>query len=110
VESQSPIVLILLFSIGLALADWFLLSHFQALLREKEETQSLLFKHQQIDQLRVQLSQTLDNNTQLVQQQGNAQSRLSKCSEAFGALRPENSFLSRRTASSSKAFVRLQDR
>lgn len=68
-ELQSPILLILLFSIGLALAGWFLLSRFQALLREKKETQSLLLMQQQIDQLRMQLTQALDNNTQLIQQQ-----------------------------------------
>jgi hypothetical protein len=38
-------------------------------LQAKKEDQSLLFMQQQIDPVRVQLSQALDNNTQLIQQQ-----------------------------------------
>ena len=65
----SPIALILLFSLAFLLLGWLFLSRLEALLREKKEDQSLLLMQQQIDQLRVQLSQALDNNTQLVQQQ-----------------------------------------
>lgn len=68
-EFLSPIALVLLFSLALVLAGWFFLSRFEALLREKKEDQSLLLMQQQIDQLRVQLSQALDNNSRLIQQQ-----------------------------------------
>lgn len=68
-EFFNPIALVLLFSFGLLLAGWFFLSRLEAILREKKEDQSLLLMQQQIDQLRVQLSQALDNNTQLIQQQ-----------------------------------------
>jgi DNA recombination protein RmuC len=86
VEFLSPIALILLFSLALLLVGWFFLSRFEALLREKKEDQSLLLMQQQIDQLRVQLSQALDNNTQLVQQQlgqvlGNVNERLKENGE-----------------------------
>jgi DNA recombination protein RmuC len=86
VEFLSPIALILLFSLALLLVGWFFLSRFEALLRDKKEDQSLLLMQQQIDQLRVQLSQALDNNTQLVQQQlgqvlGNVNERLKENGE-----------------------------
>ncbi len=85
-EFLSPIALILLFSLALLLVGWFFLSRFEALLRDKKEDQSLLVMQQQIDQLRVQLSQALDNNTQLVQQQlgqvlGNVNERLKENGE-----------------------------
>ena len=85
-EFLSPIALILLFSLALLLVGWFFLSRFEALLRDKKEDQSLLLMQQQIDQLRVQLSQALDNNTQLVQQQlgqvlGNVNERLKENGE-----------------------------
>ena len=67
-EFLSPIALILLFSVAILVVGWFLLSRFEALLRDKKEDQSLLLM-QQIDQLRVQLSHAFDNNTQLIQQQ-----------------------------------------
>jgi DNA recombination protein RmuC len=86
VEFLSPIALILLFSLALLLVGWFFLSRFEALLRDKKEDQSLLLMQQQIDQLRVQLSHALDNNTQLVQQQlgqvlGNVNERLKENGE-----------------------------
>jgi DNA recombination protein RmuC len=86
VEFLSPIALILLFSLALLLVGWFFLSRFEALLRDKKEDQSLLLMQQQIAQLRVQLSQALDNNTQLVQQQlgqvlGNVNERLKENGE-----------------------------
>ena len=68
-ESLGPISLILLFSLGLLLLGWVLLIRIRALLEDKQEAQSLMLMQQQVDQLRSQLSQTLDNNTQLVQQQ-----------------------------------------
>jgi DNA recombination protein RmuC len=86
VEFVSPIALILLFSLAFLLAGWLFLSRFETLLREKKEDQSLLLMQQQIDQLRVQLSQALDNNAQLVQQQlgqvlGNVNERLKENGE-----------------------------
>jgi len=69
VEFLSPIALILLLSLALVLVGWFFLSRFEGLLRDKKEDQALLLMQQQIAQLRVQLSQALDNHTQLVQQQ-----------------------------------------
>jgi DNA recombination protein RmuC len=86
VEFLSPIALILLFSLTLLLVGWFFLSRFEALLRDKKEDQSLLLMQQQIDQLRVQLSQALNNHTQLVQQQlgqvlGNVNERLKENGE-----------------------------
>ena len=85
-EFLNPIALILLFSLAFLLLGWFFLSRFEALLRDKKEDQSLLLMQQQIDQLRVQLSQALDNNTQLVQQQlgqvlGNVNERLKENGE-----------------------------
>ena len=68
-EFLSPIALILLLSLALVLVGWFFLSRFEGLLRDKKEDQALLLMQQQIAQLRVQLSQALDNHTQLVQQQ-----------------------------------------
>jgi len=86
VEFLSPIALILLFSLALLLVGWFFLSRFEALLRDKKEDQSLLLMQQKIDQLRVQLSQALNNHTQLVQQQlgqvlGNVNERLKENGE-----------------------------
>jgi DNA recombination protein RmuC len=69
VEFQSQNTLILLLVVGLVLVGWFVLSRFQVLWGEKKEDQPLLLMQQQIDQLRVQLSQALDNNAQLIQQQ-----------------------------------------
>jgi hypothetical protein len=81
VEFLSPIALILLFSLALLIVGWFLLSRLEALLRDEKEDQPLLIMQQHIDQLRVQLSHALDNNTQLIQQQlgqvlGNVNERL----------------------------------
>ena len=85
-EFLSPIALILLLSLALVLVGWFFLSRFEGLLRDKKEDQALLLMQQQIAQLRVQLSQALDNQTQLVQQQlgqvlGNVNERLKENGE-----------------------------
>jgi DNA recombination protein RmuC len=69
VESLSPLTLLLLFLSGLILFGWIFLLRLQALLREKREDGSLQLMQQQIDQLRVQISQALDNGTRQVQQQ-----------------------------------------
>ena len=68
-ESLSPLSLLLLFLAGLVLFGWIFLLRLQSLLREKREDGSLLMMQQQIDQLRVQISQALDNGTRQVQQQ-----------------------------------------
>jgi DNA recombination protein RmuC len=86
VEFLSPIGFVLLCSLAFLLVGWLFLSRFEAPLREKKEDQSLLLMQQQIDQLRVQLSQGLDAHTQLVQQQlgqvlGNVNERLKENGE-----------------------------
>jgi DNA recombination protein RmuC len=68
VELPNPISLVLFFFFGFVLLVWFLLSRFEALLRKKPEDPSLLIMQQQLDQLRIQFSQVLDNNTRLIQQ------------------------------------------
>ena len=68
-ESLSPLSLILLVFFGLILLGWIFLRRLQSLLGEKREDGSLQLMQQQIDQLRVQISQTLDNGTRQVQQQ-----------------------------------------
>ena len=69
VDLSNPLVFVLLTFLGFILLGWFLLYRFQKLLREKPEDQSLLLMQRQIDQLRFQLSQGLDNSTQSIQQQ-----------------------------------------
>jgi len=69
VESLSPLTLLLLFLSGLVLFGWIFLLRLQALLREKREDGSLQLMQQQIDQLRVQISQALDNGARMIQQQ-----------------------------------------
>jgi len=69
VESLSPLTLLFLFLSGLILFGWIFLLRLQALLREKREDGSLQLMQQQIDQLRAQISQALDNGTRQVQQQ-----------------------------------------
>jgi DNA recombination protein RmuC len=69
VESLSPLTLLLLFLSGLVLFGWIFLLRLQSLLREKREDGSLQLMQQQIDQLRVQISQALDNGTRQIQQQ-----------------------------------------
>jgi DNA recombination protein RmuC len=69
VESLSPLSLILLLLSGLILLGWICLRRLQSLLGEKREDGSLQLMQQQIDQLRVQISQALDNGTRQVQQQ-----------------------------------------
>ncbi len=68
-ESLSPLSLILLLFSSFILLGWIFLRRLQSLLGEKREDGSLLLMQQQIDQLRVQISQTLDNGTRQVQQQ-----------------------------------------
>ncbi|HWH79843.1 MAG TPA: DNA recombination protein RmuC [Candidatus Binatus sp.] len=68
-ELANPLLLILVFFFGLVLFGWFLSHRLRALLDAKTDDRSLLLMQQQIDQLRSQLSQNLDNSTQSIQQQ-----------------------------------------
>ncbi len=68
-ESLLPFLPYLLIFAGLALFAWFLLRRLDALLAAKKEDQTLLLVQQQIDQLRGQLSQSMENNTRLINQQ-----------------------------------------
>jgi DNA recombination protein RmuC len=69
VELSNFLVVILASFLGLALLGWFFLARLNTLFREKRDDPSFLLMQQQIDQLRVQLSQVLDNSAQLIQQQ-----------------------------------------
>ena len=68
-ELPNPILLVVLFFFGFVFVGWFWLSRLGALLRKKPEEPSLLIMQQQLDQLRIQFSQSLDNNTRLIQQE-----------------------------------------
>lgn len=65
----NPLSLVVIFFLGLLLIAWLFQSRLQTLRQEKQHDQPLLLMQQQIDQLRVQLGQVLDNGTQLIQQQ-----------------------------------------
>ena len=85
-ELTKSLPLVLLFLVGLTILGWFFLCRMRALLRATQNDQSWLLMQQQIDQLRVQFGQVLDNSTQLIQQQlgqmiGNVNERLRENSE-----------------------------
>lgn len=87
-ESLHPIAWILLLLFGFAALAWFFLRRVQSLLTGKKEDQSLLLIQQQIDQLRGQFTQVLDNSTQLIHQQlgqllSNVNERLKESSEVL---------------------------
>jgi len=69
VDSTHLLLAIFLFLVGLFLLGWFFLGRVRTLLQDNSEDQSLLLMQQQIDQLRAQLSATLDNNSRSLQQQ-----------------------------------------
>jgi len=69
VDLSAPLVAALVFLAGLMLLGWFFLGRLRALAQEKSEDQSMLLMQQQIDQLRSQLSSTLDSNSRALQQQ-----------------------------------------
>jgi DNA recombination protein RmuC len=69
VELAYSLVFLFAAFLGLVLLGWFFLSRVQLMLQEKQEDQSLLLMQQQIDQLRGQLGQTLDQNGRALQQQ-----------------------------------------
>ena len=85
-ELTKSLPLALLFLVGLTILGWFFLCRMRALLRATQNDQSWLLMQQQIDQLRVQFGQVLDNSTQLIQQQlgqmiGHVNERLRENSE-----------------------------
>ena len=55
--------------VGVVLLGWFFLGRLRTLVQTKSDDASMLLMQQQIDQLRAQLSSTLDNNTRALQQQ-----------------------------------------
>ena len=87
-ELSHSLALIFLAFFGLLGLGWFFLGRLKSLLQEKPEAPSLLLMQQQIDQLRLQFSQSLDNSTQSIQQQlgqllGQVQSRLQENAEVL---------------------------
>jgi DNA anti-recombination protein RmuC len=81
VELTHAPVLVSLSSLGLLTLGWFVLFRLKSLLPENADAPSLLLMQQQIDQLRLQLSQNLDNSAQSIQVQleqllGQVQQRL----------------------------------
>jgi DNA recombination protein RmuC len=69
VELSNSVVLILTSVLGLLLLGWIFLSRVRSLLQEKRDEQPLLLLQQQLEQLRAQFSERLDNNAQSIQQQ-----------------------------------------
>jgi hypothetical protein len=69
VDLSAPLVVVFISFLGLMLLGWFFLGRLRALAQEKSEDQSMLLMQQQIDQLRSQLSSTLDSNSRTLQQQ-----------------------------------------
>jgi DNA recombination protein RmuC len=69
VDLTAVLIAVLIFFIGLIVLGWSYLSRLRALAQEKSADQSLLLMQQQIDQLRAQLSSTLDSNIRILQQQ-----------------------------------------
>lgn len=68
-ELSNLFALVLVLFLGIVLLNWFFLARIQTLAREKNDGFSLSLMQQQIDQLRVHLSQGFDNHTQSIQQQ-----------------------------------------
>jgi DNA recombination protein RmuC len=88
VESPNPILIALLLLFGFAALGWILLHRLKVLVGEKKEDQSLILIQQQIDQLRGQLTQSVDGSTQLIHQQlgqllGNVNDRLKESTEVM---------------------------
>jgi DNA recombination protein RmuC len=69
VDFAQLIVPLVIFVAGSVALGCFFLSRLRSILQVKSEDQSLLLMQQQIDQLRLQLSSTLDNNSRSLQQQ-----------------------------------------
>lgn len=87
-ESFNFILFFLLLFAGFAVFSWLLSRRVEILISGKKDDQSLLLIQQQIDQLRGQFTQVLDNNTQLIHQQlgqilSNVNERLKESSEVL---------------------------
>lgn len=87
-ELSHSLALIFLSFFGLLGLGWFFLVRLKSLLQETPQAPSLLLMQQQIDQLRLQFSQNLDNSTQSIQQQlgqllGQVQQRLKENAEVL---------------------------
>lgn len=85
-ELTKSLPLVVLLLVGVTILGWVFLCRMRALLRATQNDQSWLLMQQQIDQLRVQFGQVLDNSTQLIQQQlgqmiGHVNERLRENSE-----------------------------
>jgi DNA recombination protein RmuC len=88
VESLNSLPIILVLFCGFAALAWLWLRRVQATLGEKNDGGSFLLIQQQIDQLRAQVTQVLDGNTNMIHQQlgqllGNVNERLKENSEAM---------------------------
>jgi DNA recombination protein RmuC len=87
-ELYQIILLALVLVGGLAVVGWLVLGRISRMLAEKKDDQSLVLLQQQINQLQSQFSQTLDRNTQLVNQQlgqvlGHVTERMKEHSESL---------------------------
>lgn len=87
-DIPTALLLFLLLLVGFGLIVWLMLRYFRSQIDGKREDPALLLVQQQIDQLRGQFSQVLDNSTQLIQQQlgqvlGNVNERLRENSEVL---------------------------
>jgi DNA recombination protein RmuC len=69
VEFSNFVFVLLAFFFGFALLGWIFLARLNALVRDQRDAPSFALMQQQIDQLRLQLSQSLDSRGQLIQQQ-----------------------------------------
>jgi len=69
VDPTALLVAVVILLIGLILLGWIFFSRLRALALDKPADPSMLMMQQQIDQLRSQLSSTLDSNTRTLQQQ-----------------------------------------
>ena len=68
-ESLNTFLVIAIFFFGLALIGWIFLNRFRSMLHDRRDDQSFLLMQQQVDQLRLQIGQVVDNSTRLIQQQ-----------------------------------------
>jgi DNA recombination protein RmuC len=88
VESLNPLSIIIVVLCGFAALGWLWLRRLRALIDEKKQDPSFLLIQQQIDQLRGQVTQVLDGNTNMINQQlgqllGNVNERLKENSEVM---------------------------
>ena len=87
-ESLNPLPIIIVVLCGFAALGWLWMRRLRALIEEKKQDSSFLLIQQQIDQLRGQVTQVLDGNTNMINQQlgqllGNVNERLKENSEVM---------------------------